>query len=132
MGAVTTRYSHHLATNRASSTGEHRMGSWALTNTHEKVAVLQQAMAATLECGRASDDICDLVGDDTLMDMFSDLGRSAPGSDARPLVAAWLEQMTRWSLPEDFRKHFELGVRDRLSFIAGALENEQLPPFAKL
>lgn len=108
------------------------MGAWAVPSTHEKVAILEHDMTSGISAGRARDELYYVIGNDTLWDMLDDLDHHTPTADVRPLIAAYLEELARWSLPSDFLHPWELGVKEKLAFLAGRFEHEALPPFWKL
>lgn len=103
------------------------MGTWTVPSTAERAAILETAMQRPIQAAIAKDVIGDAIGDDVLWDLLEEADEINPLADVRPLIARQLEEMTRWTLPSDFLKHWELGVRERLEFLASAYESAHLP-----
>jgi hypothetical protein len=108
------------------------MGCWALPDTHAKVQDLASLMERPMDSDEAEKEAWNLVGDDMLFDLIQEAGDTDTGADVRPLVAAFLESLVRWSLPTDFRTPWELGVREKLAFLVEPFEDTPLPRFLSL
>ena len=67
-------------------------GTWALPETAEDMARLQELMSKPLPCGPdgeyASEQLYDLIGDDSLFDDIGELADKDPDADCRELVKA--------------------------------------------
>ena len=65
-------------------------GTWAIPNTAELVAKLENAMRKPIPAKDASDMMYSLIGDDELFDSLGELEDDNPESDARPTIQRWL------------------------------------------
>ena len=65
-------------------------GTWAIPNTAELVAKLENAMSKPIPAKDASDMMYSLIGDDELFDSLGELEDDNPESDARPTIQRWL------------------------------------------
>ena len=72
-------------------------GTWALPETAEDMARLQELMSKPLPCGPdgeyASEQLYDLIGDDSLFDDIGELADKDPDADCRKLVMARAQQL---------------------------------------
>ena len=72
-------------------------GTWALPETAEDMARLQELMSKPLPCGPdgeyASEQLYDLIGDDSLFDDIGELADKDPDADCRELVKARAQEL---------------------------------------
>jgi len=72
-------------------------GTWALPETAEDMAKLRELMSKPLPCGPdgeyASEQLYDLIGDDSLFDDIGELADKDPDADCRKLVMARAQQL---------------------------------------
>jgi len=72
-------------------------GTWALPETAEDMARLQELMSKPLPCGPdgeyASEQLYDLIGDDSLFDDIGELADKDPDADCRELVMARAQEL---------------------------------------
>ena len=72
-------------------------GTWALPETAEDMARLQELMSKPLPCGPdgeyASEQLYDLIGDDSLFDDIGELADKDPDADCRKLVMARAQEL---------------------------------------
>ena len=72
-------------------------GTWALPETAEDMARLQELMSKPLPCGPdgeyASEQLYDLIGDDSLFDDIGELADKDPDADCRELVRARAQEL---------------------------------------
>ena len=72
-------------------------GTWALPETAEDIARLQELMSKPLPCGPdgeyASEQLYDLIGDDSLFDDIGELADKDPDADCRKLVMARAQEL---------------------------------------
>ena len=72
-------------------------GTWALPETAEDMARLQELMSKPLPCGPdgeyASEQLYDLIGDDSLFDDIGELADKDPDADCRKLVKARAQEL---------------------------------------
>ena len=72
-------------------------GTWALPETAEDIARLQELMSKPLPCGPdgeyASEQLYDLIGDDSLFDDIGELADKDPDADCRELVKARAQEL---------------------------------------
>ena len=104
------------------------MGTWGVPNTTEKAILLEEMMGRPVVASEVVDRLYDVLGNDTLWDLLDEVRAQDPEADVRPLIAAHLEEMTRWSIPSDFARPWEPGVRTRLEFLASGFADSRLPP----
>jgi len=72
-------------------------GTWALPETAEDMARLQELMSKPLPCGPdgeyASEQLYDLIGDDSLFDDIGELADKDPDADCREIVKARAQEL---------------------------------------
>ena len=72
-------------------------GTWALPETEEDMARLQELMTKPLPCGPdgeyATEQLYDLIGDDVLFDDIYELSQKDPDSDCREIVKARAQEL---------------------------------------
>lgn len=94
------------------------MGTWATPNTVEKIAQLEQAMSTPMTGPKALQLLYPILGDDDLFDNIEIVQEKNAEADVRPVIAATLEEWTRWRSPSTFTRVWEPGVRERLRDLA--------------
>jgi hypothetical protein len=71
-------------------------GSWSLPNTDEKIEQLRDFMSKKQPYGidaiNVTDQLYDVIGDDTLFDALQDDAKEYPDGDARPTVMNWVRR----------------------------------------
>ncbi|MDB4378539.1 hypothetical protein N9Z41_02085 [bacterium] len=74
-------------------------GTWAIPDTAEAVADIEELMKQPLPLGPGGEDATNAVGgaigDDGLFDDLGDAGDEDPNADARPIIADWIIQNIR-------------------------------------
>lgn len=74
-------------------------GTWAIPDTAEAVADIEELMKQPLPLGPGGKDATNAVGvaigDDGLFDDLGDAGDEDPNADARPIIADWIIQNIR-------------------------------------
>jgi len=69
-------------------------GTWAIPDTAEAVANIEELMKQPLPLGPGGEDATNaigaVIGDDTLFDDLGDKGDEDPNADARPIIADWI------------------------------------------
>jgi hypothetical protein len=72
-------------------------GTWAVPDTPAKINRLKELLSKDLPVGPdatfAVEQLYDIVGDDDLFDDLSELAKSQPDADARPLVVKRLKEL---------------------------------------
>jgi len=102
------------------------LGTWSMPNTTEKAVHLERLMSEPISATTAMKRLYDILGDDTLFDMLTEAESNAPEVDVRPLIAGYIEFLSRWCPSADFTSHWEPGVRSRLEFLAARFADTEM------
>jgi len=94
------------------------MGVWAQPDTFEKIERLERLMQAPLSAGNYHGTLGGLLGDDSTFDNIDIAAGRNRDVDIRPIIAATLEEWSRWTAPEAWTVRWEPGVREKASEIA--------------
>lgn len=94
------------------------MGTSSQPDTIEKMARLERLMEEPFPAHEYHAHLSDLLNDDNTFDNIDIAARRNPEVDIRPIVAATLEEWSRWMSPQAWSAPWEPGVRERAAAVA--------------
>jgi hypothetical protein len=94
------------------------MGVSAAPRTIELIESLDRLMQAPLSARNYHETLSPLINDDSTFDNIDLAARKNPDVDIRPIIAATLEEWSRWMSPKAWSVRWEEGVRERAAEIA--------------
>jgi len=94
------------------------MGVSAAPDTIEKIEMIERLMEAPLSSQGCYGTLSHLINDDSTFDNIDLAARKNPEVDIRPIIAATLEEWSRWTSPGAWSVRWEPGVREKASEIA--------------
>jgi len=101
------------------------MGVSAQPDTIERIERLDRIMQSPLRAEGCFQTLSPLINDDSTFDNIDLAVRKNPEVDIRPIIAATLEEWSRWTMPESWSVPWETGVRERAREIAARFSDAE-------